>query len=103
MVVDCVKTWNLPGKDVEELLDRVGITTSKSPIPDDTRPPYSPSGLRLGAPAMTTRGMKEADTEQLVTFMLQAITKRADETALKRLHEEVKAFCLKFPVPGISN
>jgi glycine hydroxymethyltransferase len=102
MVVDCVKTWNLPGKDIEELLDRVGITTSKSPVPDDTRPPYSPSGLRLGSPAMTTRGMKEADTEQLVSFMLQAIGKRGDEGALRKLHEEVKAFCRGFPVPGIA-
>jgi glycine hydroxymethyltransferase len=101
MVVDCVKSWNLPGKEVEELLDRVGITTSKSPIPDDPRPPFSPSGLRLGTPAMTTRGMKEEDTRKLTSFMLQAIEKRADESALKKLHEEVIAFCHRFPVPGI--
>jgi glycine hydroxymethyltransferase len=101
MVVDCVKTWNLPGKDIEELLDRVGITTSKSPVPDDTRPPYSPSGLRLGSPAMTTRGMKEADTEKLVSFMLRTIEKRSDETSLGKIGQEVKEFCRRFPVPGI--
>ncbi len=102
MVVDCITSWNLPGKEVEELFDRVGITASKSTIPDDPRPPYSPSGLRLGTPAMTTRGLKEADTEKLVEFMFKAIEKRADESALKKLHDEVIAFCRQFPVPGIS-
>lgn len=102
MVIDCVKSWDLPGKDVEQLLDHVGITASKSPVPDDTRPPYSPSGLRLGSPAMTTRGMKEADTEQLVGFMLKAIEKRTDDSALKQLHDEVITFCRRFPLPGIT-
>ncbi len=102
MVVDCVTSWNLPGKEVEELFDRVGITASKSTIPDDPRPPYSPSGLRLGTPAMTTRGLKEVDTEKLVEFMFAAIEKRADESALKKLHQEVTAFCTQFPVPGIA-
>lgn len=102
MVVDCMKSWNMPGKEAEELFDRIGITASKSPIPDDSRPPYSPSGLRLGTPAMTTRGMKEPDTQQLVAFMFAAMEKRADESALKNLHDEVIAFCRQFPVPGIS-
>ncbi|MBI5155861.1 serine hydroxymethyltransferase [Candidatus Peregrinibacteria bacterium] len=102
MVIDCVKSWDLPGKDVEQLLDRVGITASKSTVPDDSRPPYSPSGLRIGSPAMTTRGMKEADTELLVGFMLKALEKRADDSALKSLHDEVIAFCRRFPVPGIA-
>jgi glycine hydroxymethyltransferase len=101
MVVDCVKSWDMPGKDVEELFDRIGITASKSPIPDDPRPPFSPSGLRLGSPAMTTRGMMETDTEKLVTFMLRAIQQRADEGAIKALHAEVQEFCSRFPVPGI--
>ncbi len=103
MVVDCVRSFDLPGKDVEELFDRIGITASKSPIPDDTRPPYSPSGLRLGTPAITTRGMKEPEMDFLVDCMLQAIEKRTDDAAIKKLHEEVKEFCLKYPVPGISD
>lgn len=102
MIVDCITSWNLPGKEAEELFDRIGITASKSTIPDDPRPPYSPSGLRLGSPAMTTRGMKEADTEKLVEFMLKAVEKRSDESALKKLHDEVISFCTRFPVPGIS-
>ena len=102
MVIDCVKSWNLNGKEVDEIFDKVGMTASKSTIPDDPNPPFKPSGLRLGTPAITTRGMKEADMETLGHFMLQAIEKHADESALQALHGQVKEFCLKFPVPGIS-
>ena len=101
MVVDCVKSWGIDGKLTEKVLDLVGITTSKSTIPDDPNPPYSPSGLRLGTPAMTTRGMKEDDITQLVEFMLKSIEIREDESALNKLHDEVIAFCKQFPVPGI--
>ncbi|MBI4174992.1 serine hydroxymethyltransferase [Candidatus Berkelbacteria bacterium] len=101
MVVDCVKSWDLDGKTVEFLFDRVGITTSKSTIPDDQNPPYKPSGLRLGTPAMTTRGMKEGEIDQLVSYMLAAIEAKNDEAALDKLRAEVKDFCRQFPVPGV--
>lgn len=102
MLIDCIKSWNLPGGEVEGLLDRIGITLNKNMIPDDTRKPMDPSGVRLGTPAITTRGMKEADMELLGGFMLKAIEKRADESALKTLHGEIIEFCRKFPVPGIT-
>ncbi len=101
MLVDCVTSWGLPGGDVERVLDRVGITLNKNMIPDDQRKPMDPSGVRLGTPAITTRGMKEAEMEILGNFMLRAIEKREDDSALKTLHAEVKEFCLRFPVPGI--
>ncbi len=103
MVVDCITSWDLDGKTIEALFDRVGITASKSTIPDDPNPPYKPSGLRLGTPAMTTRGMKEAEIDQLVDYMLQSIKAKDDETALDTLHAEVKTFCQQFPVPGVSS
>jgi len=102
MLIDCVKSWNIGGNDVETVLDRVGITLNKNMIANDTRKPMDPSGVRLGTPAITTRGMKEEDMETLGNFMLQAIEKRSDEKALSVLHEDVKTFCRKFPVPGIS-
>ena len=102
MLVDCVKSWNLPGGEVETLLDRVGITLNKNMIPDDPRKPMDPSGVRLGTPAITTRGMKENDMETLGGFILRAIEKRADDSAIKSLHGEVIDWCRKFPVPGIS-
>lgn len=101
MMIDTITSWDLTGQEVETLLDRVGITLNKNMIPDDTRKPMDPSGVRLGTPAITTRGMKEPEMEQLVKFMLTAIAKKDDDTAIAALHEEVKEFCLKYPVPGI--
>lgn len=101
LMIDCVNSWDLTGGQVEELFDRVGITLNKNVIADDPRKPLDPSGIRLGTPAVTTRGMVEAEMDALVDFMLQAIARRGDETGLDALHEEVKAFCLQFPVPGI--
>jgi glycine hydroxymethyltransferase len=85
MLIDCVQSWNIGGGEVEKVLDEVGITLNKNSIPNDQRKPMDPSGVRLGTPAITTRGMKEKDMEILADFMLR----------------EVKVFCLKFPVPGI--
>jgi len=102
MVVDCVKSFNLNGKEVQHILDEVGISTSKSTIPDDPLPPFTPSGLRLGTPAMTTRGMKEPEIEKLADLMLSAIKSHSDEASLKNIGEEVKEFCKKFPLPGTS-
>jgi glycine hydroxymethyltransferase len=101
MLIDCIQSFNVPGAEVETTLDKVGITLNKNMIPDDARKPMDPSGVRLGTPAITTRGMKEAEMEQLGQFILTAIEQRADVAALAKLHEEVRSFCLRFPVPGI--
>ena len=103
MLIDCVTSWDITGHEAETLFDRVGITLNKNVIADDTRKPMDPSGIRLGTPAVTTRGMKEAEMEQLVAFMLQAIEKRGDDAALSTLHDEVITFCRRFPVPGIDS
>jgi glycine hydroxymethyltransferase len=99
LMIDCVRSWDITGQQAEELFDRVGITLNKNVIADDPRKPLDPSGIRLGTPAITTRGMFEAEMDQLVEFMLQAVTSREDETALDALHEDVKVFCRRFPVP----
>ena len=101
MLIDCVTSWNKTGNEVEHLFDEVGITLNKNVIADDKRKPLDPSGIRLGTPAITTRGMRENDTETLVDFMLRAIESDGNEAALKKLHGEVIEFCLGFPVPGI--
>ena len=101
LLIDCIQSWNLTGQQAEDLFDRIGITLNKNVIADDPRKPLDPSGVRLGTPAVTTRGMKEAEMTQLVKFMLSAVAKRDDEAALDSLHEEVKVFCKKHPVPGI--
>ena len=103
MMIDCVNSWGLTGGEAEELFDRVGITLNKNVIADDPRKPLDPSGIRLGTPAVTTRGMHEAEMDALADFMLRAVALRGDETALDALHEEVKTFCRQFPVPGIDS
>lgn len=101
-MIDCVKSWGITGQEAEELFDSVGITLNKNVIADDPRKPLDPSGVRLGTPAVTTRGMKEQEMDQLADFMLSAVSKRDDKAALEALHEDVKTFCRKFPVPGVS-
>ncbi len=103
MLIDCVTSFGIGGGDVETVLDKVGITLNKNMIANDTRKPMDPSGVRLGTPAITTRGMKERDMEILADFMLKAVEKRADESAIVALQKDVMAFCRKFPVPGISS
>ena len=102
MLIDCVTSWGIGGGEVETLLDSIGITLNKNMIANDTRKPMDPSGVRLGTPAITTRGMKEKDMETLADFMLKAVTQRSDARALADLHADVSAFCTRFPVPGIS-
>lgn len=100
MVVDMTNK-GLSGKEAEALLDKVGISVSRSTIPNDPNPPMNPSGVRFGTAAITTRGMKEEDMEKVVAWIEGAIEARADESRLDKIREEVKEFCLNFPIPGI--
>jgi glycine hydroxymethyltransferase len=102
LLVDCVTSWGIPGDAAEKLLDSVHITLNKNMIPDDPRSPLDPSGIRMGTPAVTTRGMKEADMDTLAAFILRAMKAKDDQVALSALGHEVTAFCRKFPVPGIA-
>ncbi len=101
MVIDCETSFGLLGKESEVLWDSIGITTNKSQIPDDPNPPYNPSGVRLGTPAATTRGMKEDDMIKLANWMKEAIDKQTEEAELERIKKEVTTFCQLFPVPGL--
>ncbi len=85
----------------EKTLDKIWISTSKSTIPDDPNPPFRPSGLRIGLPAMTTRGVKEEDTKKIVEFIDQALKNKDNEKNLAELKNKVREFSLSFPVPGL--
>jgi len=100
ILCDVKASFDLDGKVVEETLDKIGLTLNKNAIPNDTLPPYSPSGIRLGTPAMTTRGLKEEDMAQIAEWMHQAIQKRNNENALKALGSEVKDLACQFPLPS---
>jgi glycine hydroxymethyltransferase len=101
MVLDTVKSFGIDGKLAEHVLDQISITTNKQIIPDDPNPPLRPSGIRIGTPAATTRGMREDDMRKLAAWMVEALQKRDDTAALSRLRAEVESFCGRFPVPGL--
>jgi glycine hydroxymethyltransferase len=100
-VLDAVASFGIDGREAERTLDRVAITTNKQIIPDDPNPPLRPSGIRLGAPAATTRGMGEEEMRRIAGLMLAALRDREDEARLEAVRTEVEALCVGYPVPGI--
>jgi glycine hydroxymethyltransferase len=100
MLIDTVKSFNLPGKAAQDLLDTVGITLNKNVLPDDPRGPLDPSGVRLGTPAITTRGAKEQDMKKIVSWMIQTLQNPEDKTLHQKIKQEVVDFAKQFPVPG---
>ena len=101
MVANTVETFGLDGRVAEEVLDQVGITTNKQIIPDDPNPPLRPSGIRLGTPAATSRGMLEEDMRRLADWIVTSLRHPQDQGRLQQVHTEVIDFCRRFPVPGI--
>ncbi len=97
MCVD-LRSKNITGKTAEAALDKAGITANKNTIPFDPEKPFVTSGLRLGTPAVTTRGMQEKDMEQIAAFIDEAITHYNDENYLARIAEKVKKFLEQFPL-----
>jgi glycine hydroxymethyltransferase len=93
----------LSGKQAQIALDMGGITVNKNMIPDDPRSPMDPSGIRLGTPAVTTRGMKEREMEMIATWINDIINNWQDNSKLAAIKNEVGKFCQKFPVPGVKS
>lgn len=100
ILADVYSSFGIDGDVAEKVLDKIGLTLNKNVIADDPLPPFRPSGIRLGTPAITTRGLKEPDMEKIAEWMKQAINSREDEAELKALHQEVKTFALQFPLPS---
>ena len=102
ILADVKTSFDIDGDEAETVLDRVGLTLNKNVIPDDTLPPFRPSGIRLGTPAITTRGLRENDMEKIAEWMSQAIKNRKDDKKLANLSNEVKEFTKQFPLPSDS-
>lgn len=99
ILADVHKSFGIDGKVAEVALDRIGLTLNANAVPDDPLPMFRPSGIRLGTPAATTRGLSEDDMVRIADWMKQAIDARDDETRLNELHQEVKDFLKDYPLP----
>jgi len=100
ILADIYKSFGIDGKAAEQALDSIGLTMNANSIPDDALPPFRPSGLRLGTPALTTRGMKEVHMERIAEWMKQGIDARENPERLNELHTEVVEFVQGFPLPS---
>lgn len=100
ILADVKSSFGVHGGVVEKALDDIGLTANKNAIPNDPEPPFRPSGLRLGTPAMTTRGLVESDMDQIAEWMLSAIENRDDTAKLANIHGKVVEFARKFPLPS---
>jgi glycine hydroxymethyltransferase len=98
VLVDVFSSKGVSGKEAEVALDKIGITINKNMIPDDPRKPMDPSGVRIGVPAVTTRGMKEKEIKQIAGWINNAIKNHNNEKVLESLHKEVIKTCKKFPI-----
>jgi glycine hydroxymethyltransferase len=106
MLVDLTQTGDgsISGKDAEAWLDQAGITVNKNTIPNEKRSPFITSGIRIGLPAITTRGMKKSEMKQVAQWIHRAIHTRGDAEKLKQIRAEVRELCHSFPLypePGI--
>jgi glycine hydroxymethyltransferase len=100
MLVDVYKSFGIDGDVAEKALDKIGLTLNKNAVADDPLPPFRPSGIRLGTPAITTRGLKEDDMVSIAEWMKQALDNHEDEAKLTELRAEVTKFALQFPLPS---
>ncbi|MDQ3123412.1 MAG: serine hydroxymethyltransferase [bacterium] len=100
IMIDMPKSFDITGRDAQDVLDRVGLTGNCNSIPDDPLPPFRPSGFRLGTPAITTRGLKEKDMAFVAEQMVAAIKARNDESALDKIEKTVADFAKQFPLPS---
>ena len=97
MLVD-LTPLGISGKQAEKLLEKVDISVNKNAIPNDARPPWDPSGIRIGTPAITTRGFKEAEVEKVAKLIVRTLTSDGDSQVLAQIKKEVNNLASKFPL-----
>ncbi len=100
LLLDTLSSLNMTGKEAERLLDEAGITVNKNTIPFDTQKPFITSGIRLGSAAMTSRGLKEAEFEQIARWIVQVL-KAGDDLSAHQVREEVRTLTAKYPAEAV--
>jgi len=103
LVIDTVKSFGLNGHDSETLLDSIGVTVNKQVIPNDPLPPVKPSGIRIGTPAATTRGMGANEMKKIARWVTTCLRGNQNAKVIGAIKDEVSQFCRQFPVPGLSS
>jgi glycine hydroxymethyltransferase len=98
MLVSFIDVDKVTGKKVEKTLDKAGITVNKNTVPFDPEKPFVTSGIRIGTPAVTTRGMKGADMEKIADFIDRSIQNRRNDEVLDAIATEVASLCAEFPL-----
>jgi glycine hydroxymethyltransferase len=101
MVVDVMKTYGITGVEAQTRLESAGIVCNKQVIPDDPLPPMRTSGIRLGTPAATTRGMKEPEMQQAAIWIDRVLRAPVDSTGVSAIADEVRLLCHGYPVPTL--
>jgi glycine hydroxymethyltransferase len=96
-VID-LRNKNISGLEAEQIFEKIGISISRSTIPNDPAPPFKPSGIRIGTPAITTRGFKEKEIKKVVEFMDLSLYNKDNDKKLKEIKNKVKILCKKFPI-----
>jgi glycine hydroxymethyltransferase len=99
ILIDMMASFGIDGSEAESVFDKVGLTMNKNSIPDDNLPPFRPSGIRLGTPAITTRGMKEPEMIKLAEIMAAAVHQRDNNDHIHSLRLEVQELSRRFPAP----
>jgi len=103
LILADITSFGIDGQIAETVLDEVGITLNKNMIADDPNPPMRPSGIRLGTPAITTRGFKEVECARVAELMIETLRNYEDENVKEKVHAEIKALAEKFPIPDSFN
>ena len=98
--IEMMTSYKIDGREAQDLFDSIGLTANCNAIPNDKLPPYRPSGLRIGTPAITTRGLKESDMATVAEWMKQAIASKDDPKSLSNIKQEVAEFAIQFPLPS---
>ncbi len=96
------KDGSITGKEAEAWLDRAGITVNKNTVPHEKRSPFITSGIRIGVPAITTRGMGSEEMKKIATWIIQVLESKGDQSQLQKIRMDVKALCSEFPLYGSS-